>query len=368
MAGRLAQLSRPAVELEGIGPRLAADLKRLGIHTIGDLLRAEPGRLRAALRTRRSLEDVRSWYHMASFLQIRTMTTQWAEALYRSRVYTPRDLFARDLPALRNLFAKARRDGMIPGVPDPATIADMMKEAAELVFTGAVNGTVLDQAGKPVEGADVRIGREHEVTDKRGRFRVAGIPLSANSTLAISHPRIRPVSFRLRAVEPSSSTSSKTFLVRRLAKGARPPKRLLLESRGDVLPPIGDARVGQREVERDELQVSDIFALTELSADKKRGKLSSKLLAYEDGEFWVRYVWVPLSELKRGAKSGDTFVLREGAFEPIAMNPITLRGWPAMLRAKRELGPRPQTADEVEAWLEKAAELLKQATRPRERH
>jgi Domain of unknown function (DUF4332)/Carboxypeptidase regulatory-like domain len=369
MESRLSQLSRPVVALEGIGKKLAGELEPLDIVTIGDLLRVEPGRIHAALNTRRSLDQVRSWLQMARFMQIRAMTPQWAEALSRSRVYTPRDLFARDLPALQKLFAKAKADGMISDVPSAATIGDMMKEAAEIEFTGAVNGTVLDQAGAPVEGADVRIGREHERSDARGRFRIVGIPLWANSTLAISHEKYRPATFRLREVDPSFSLRSrKAFIVRRLLAGEAAPKRVLMEVNGDVLPPIGDARVGQREVERDALEDGDIFAVTEFSPDRKRCKLSSKLLAYEDGEFWVRYVWMPVSDLNPGAKSGDTFVLRHGAFEPIAMSPVKLRGWPAILSAKRQIGPPPATADETEAWLEKGAALVQQTLRRRERH
>ena len=77
---------------------------------------------------------------------------------------------------------------------------------------------------------------------------------------------------------------------------------------------------------------------------------------------------MPLSEFKPGAKSGDTFVLRHGAFEPITMTPVKLRGWPAKLAVKRQLGPPPETADELEAWLDKGAALLQQALRRRERH
>ena len=112
MESRLSQLSRPVVALEGIGPKLAGELERLDVITIGDLLRVEPGRVRAALSTQRSLEQVRSWLHMARFMQIRAMTPQWAEALYRSKVYTPRDLIARDLPALQKALheGESRRD------------------------------------------------------------------------------------------------------------------------------------------------------------------------------------------------------------------------------------------------------------------
>jgi hypothetical protein len=368
MESRLSQLSLPVRSIEGIGPRLSAQLGDLSIFTVGDLLRVEPGRLKQALTSRRSLDEVRSWYHMAAFLQIRPMTPQWAEALFRSGVYTPRDLSSRDLPALQKLFKKARDDDIAPDVPDAAAIAEMMKEAAEIQFTGAVNGTIIDQAEQPVPGATVRVGREHELSDERGRFRIVGIPFVVKATLAISHPDYQPARLRLRRVEPSDFLGSMAFRVRRLAAGRPAPKTVLMEARGDTLPPVGDARVGQREVEREELHNRDIFALTTFSADKQRAKLVSKLLAYESGDFWLPYVWVPIGDLNRGAKAGDCFVLRGGVFEAIEMNPIKLRGWPAMLRTMRQMGPPPESADDIERWLEKGAEQMQRWGRRRERH
>jgi hypothetical protein len=66
----------------------------------------------------------------------------------------------------------------------------------------------------------VRIGREHERSDARGRFRIVGIPLWANSTLAISHERYRPATFRLREVDPSFSLrQGKTGCLARQRRG-----------------------------------------------------------------------------------------------------------------------------------------------------
>jgi hypothetical protein len=361
------QLSLPTSAIEGIGRELSGQLKEQEIYTVGDLLRVEPRRLQAALHSRRSLAEIRSWCHMASFLQIGGMTPQWAEALVREGFATPRDIRSRDLPGLRKLFTKARDDGIAPDVPKAATIAEMMKEAAINEFAGALNGTIVDEDDKPVTGASVRIGREHEVSDKRGRFRIIRIPFTAKSTLAISHPDFLPARFRLRRVETSNFIGSKVFRVRRLRAGGRPPKRVLMEARGDVLPPVGDARIALREVERENLFEHDVFALTEFSADMQRGKLVSKLLAYEDGEFWLQYVWVPLSELKRGVKSGDCFVLRRDAFEEIRMDAIKLRGWPVMLRTMRRMGAPPSDPDDKEAWLKKGVELMRDAGRKRER-
>jgi hypothetical protein len=113
-------------------------------------------------------------------------------------------------------------------VPDAATVAEMMKEAGEIEFTGAVNGTILDQAEQPVQGASVRVGREEEVSDERGRFRIVAIPFAVKSTLAVSHPEYRSARFRLRRLEPSDFMGSTTFRVRRLAAGRRAPMRVLM--------------------------------------------------------------------------------------------------------------------------------------------
>ena len=357
----------PVLLIEGIGPEFASDLARIGIFTVADLLRIDPSRLRAALDGRPALTVVRSWYHMATFLQIRAITPQWAEALVRAGLASCADLRSRDLPRLSKLFADAQRDNITPDSPDAATIAEIMKEAVVIEFTGALNGTIVDQDGKPVSGATVRIGREEETTDDRGRFRVIRIPFTAKSTLAISHSGCRPAALRLRTVESSIYFGSKTFKIRRLPAGHKAPKRILMEARGDVLPPVGGARIALREVERTALLQRDLLALTTFSTDKQRGKFVSKLLVYEDGEFFFPYVWIPLSEFADEPRSGDCFVVRSNTLVKTGMNFLKLRGWPTMIRGMRQLGPPPKDADGIEDWLKKFADLLGQMGTRRER-
>ena len=364
----MSDLSARTTAIEGIGPAVAAELRKLGIYLVADLLRVDPGRLRDALGGRRSLERVRGWCSMARLLQISVMTPQWAEALVRAGVFSPAEMRARELGDLRQIFTDAKEEGVIPLVPDDAAVASMMREAAILEFTGALNGTLQDEHGDPVAGADVRVGREHEVSDERGRFRIIRIPLAAKATLAVSRSDFQPARFRLRRVEASSYVGGKTFKLRPLRDGRAAPKRVLREVHGDVLPPVGNARIGSREVQREDLVNRDIFALTEFSADRKRVKLVSKLLAYEDGVFWLPFVWVAVSELKRGAESGDCLVLRGDKFAPIRMTAEKLQGWPGLMRMRKRMGPRPETVDEAEAWLAKGAEILGELGRRRERH
>lgn len=266
------QLGLPTTAIEGIGSRTAADLEALGIHTIGDLLRVEPPRLHNALPSGSSRNEVAAWCHMAALLQIREMTPQWAEALQRIGITGVRDLRGRDLPELAEVFESARTDGIISDVPSPQAISEILRDAAVIEVSGTVNGTILSN-DEPVAGATIRVGKEEATTDARGRFRIIRIPPLATSTLAIAHPDYRPARFRLRQVQPSTFSGSRTFRVRPLPSGQPRPPRVLMEARGDELPPLGGAQISLREVESGALIERDIFVFSEVSADEERVKL-----------------------------------------------------------------------------------------------
>lgn len=361
-------LSQPATVVHGISPSLARELRHLGVHTVGDLLRVYPERLRNALNSHHSIDQIRAWCNVARFLQISVMTPKWAQALTHGNIHTLDAVRRRDLANLRGVFIRAKDEEVTSDIPDDVTIATMMKEAAVLEFTGALNGTIFDQAEHPVHGANICMGAEIGISDDRGRFRIINIPLTARSTLAIRHPECHDVWFRIDKVDPSYLVCGKVFHVRRLRHGQKARPHVLMEARGDVLPPIGTASVGLREVERDKLLDRDLFNLTEFSADKKRCKLVSKLLSYENGLFWLSYVWLSITELPPSTKAGDCFVLRHSLFEKILMNPIKLRDWPAMLRTRRQMGKPPNTVRGIERWLDKGVKLMDKSSRRRERY
>jgi hypothetical protein len=104
-------LSLPVLAIEGIGPEFSGDLETAGIFTVADLLRVDPSRVRAALSSRPTLSQVRSWYHMAAFLQIRSMTPQ-GRSPGAGGLATFADLRSRDLSRLTTLFAEAERDNV----------------------------------------------------------------------------------------------------------------------------------------------------------------------------------------------------------------------------------------------------------------
>ncbi len=77
--------------------------------------------------------------------------------------------------------------------PDGPTIAAMMQDAAAIEFTGAPNGTVVDQAGEPMSGATIRLGRE-EARPRLGRqctgrgIQMASEPPRCRGRLPLLHP------------------------------------------------------------------------------------------------------------------------------------------------------------------------------------
>jgi hypothetical protein len=357
------QLTLSTESIEGIGPTTAARLKRGGIHTVADLLRMSSVRIHELAGANVSLDRVRSWCEMASFLQVEVITPQWAEALNDAEIRSVSDLAEEGLPSLRKHFRAAKKAGRIREVPKDAEICEMLKDAAVISCTGALSAEILGDGDRPVGEAAIRVGRQTRVTDARGRFRVTRIPLWTNPTLVVTHPEHRPGRFRIGRLNPSHVVYQQTFRVRPAPAGRPSPSIVRMEVRGEVLPPLGDGPIRARSVEREELLDGDVLALVEFSADRKRAKLVSKLLVYEDGVFRFPFSWFPVSELESGAKPGDCYFLRQGELRATPMSPVGLNTWRAMLRAKRTIGRSAgRTADQ---WVEDAIKALARAGRHR---
>jgi DNA polymerase IV len=83
----------PARKINGIGPKAAARLEQMGIHTIGDLARADPGRLVAQFG-----RSFGAWMHEAAHGRDDRPVQAWSEPKSISRETT----FERDLHAVRD--------------------------------------------------------------------------------------------------------------------------------------------------------------------------------------------------------------------------------------------------------------------------
>lgn len=343
------QLSLSTIEIVGIGERAAGDLVKAGIHTVGDLLRVTVRQVHDAVRAHASPQEARAWCQMAAFLQINGMTPAWARALQGAGLAGVSDLQYRGLPDLREIFATAD-EGPASPAPTDAQLFEIVKDATVIANTGAVNGTVVGEGGLPIPEATVQLGKTRTATDARGRFRVMRIALWTRSTAFISHPEYRSGLFPLERVEPSVSVHARAFELHPRPRGVPAEPEVLMEVRGDRLPPVGDAPVSAREVGRADLLERDILTVVERSADGGRVKLVSKLLIWEDGRFRVPYCWFEVADVPT-PEPGRCFVVRADGLEPITVTPARLARWVGMLRAMREAGPRPADPGQLDGWL-----------------
>ena len=351
------QFTMPSNEIEGIGETFAAYLRGAGIHTIGDLLRVTPQQIHGLMSAHASLQRIRSWCQMAALLQIEGMTPRWAEALQQAGLARPGDLRYRRFTDIRDIFAAAHRERGLPEEPTDEQLFELVRDAMIVANTGALNGSVVDQNGQPVVGATVRLGRETAVTDSRGRFRIVRIPLWARAGVFVSHPEYRARSFRLSRVLPSVAVHTMAFELEALPQGVTTEPVVLMEVRGDRLPPVGDSQVSARSVRPVDLLEWDLLTVAERSADGARIKLVSKLLVWDDGRFWVPYTWFPASELEF-TEPGDCYVVRAEGVEPISLDANRVGSWIAMLRAMPELGARPSEPEELDTWVARVVEEL----------
>src|SRR5436190_13447420 len=115
-------LELPIVELEGVGPHIAAVLAPLGVSTIGDLLRVPSHVLHASVAAMASEKQVGAWRQMACFLEIPAMTPQWAEALIWREICTHVDLCQTSYAQLLAQFEAAKAARRIDTVPEPAAL------------------------------------------------------------------------------------------------------------------------------------------------------------------------------------------------------------------------------------------------------
>jgi len=343
------QLSLPTTQLDGIGEKFAGYLREADVHTVGDLLRATPGQIYDLVSDHVSLQRVQSWCEMAALLQVEGMTPRWAAALQQAGFAGPGDFRYRRLPAVQVILT-ARGNGGVPDEQTDAHLYELVKDAMVIANSGALNGTVVNERNQAVSEATVRVGNETAVTDDRGRFRIVRIPLSAQSTLFVNHPRHQSAWFPLARVLPSVAVYALSFQVMALPQGVPPEPMVLMEVRGDRLPPVGGAQIATRLVERDDLLEWDILTTVVRSADDDRVRLVSKLLVWEDGRFWLPYAWFPASEVP-DPEPGACYVVRGQRVEAIRMNPARLTRWIGMLRVRREVGPRPSEPAQIEEWV-----------------
>lgn len=160
--------SAPTTAIEGIGPRRAETLAGTGVETMADLAACHVHQVASLAQL--PVEQVHQWQRAALLASsIGPLDPQLAEALVRAGVVTFERLAAHGLQELAALFEQARAESIIPGVPSPDELAQILVGATRALYTSRALVLVLDQAGQPVPHAEIRVGALRARTDGRGR-------------------------------------------------------------------------------------------------------------------------------------------------------------------------------------------------------
>lgn len=170
-------------ELEGIGPAYAQTLSEAGVASVFDLLENAPAAL--AFNTGLPLSKVEQWRSAALFLQAEGMNAQWAEATVAAGIYTFDDWLDKELAELAEVFENALSEGIIPTAPDTSQLYAITKEISRLHFGYKASGTVSDEQGNPIEGAEVLVGKYSTSTNAKGQWHLTGMQGAIQSGLII---------------------------------------------------------------------------------------------------------------------------------------------------------------------------------------
>jgi hypothetical protein len=347
---------RPVVDIESIGPATAQALASVGVRTVFDLLRVPEATLVAAVSSVASPEKVRAWVSAALLLQISSMTPQWAEALVSAGIESPGEIYRKNLEAIATTFAHAKELGVIPDIPSPPTIAAMMVDAAILAYTGVIGGTVVDDAGAVVEGANVHAGGASTRTDDRGRFRLPRVPLAQGVRLRIERTDFAPLEISNPHVVSDQEAIELRLYRLTAPTGGVDTHPLLSELAGDAIPLGPGTPFREVVVDADSLSPDDLFRVIESSATDVT--VASLLRDYQNGSVIVRKARILRSRIEADATPGTTLRVTGNGFGIVTMSVKEIHRHRIRLRLGRAFAdrPAPSTREEARAL---AAEKLK---------
>ena len=122
------------VEVEGIGPSMAAKLEAAGVRTTDDLLDqagSPSGRERLAAATGISAGQILKWANHVDLMRLNGVGAEFAELLEAAGVDSPAELAQRNAANLAQTFDEldAARPNTVRQVPNEATIAKWISEA-----------------------------------------------------------------------------------------------------------------------------------------------------------------------------------------------------------------------------------------------
>jgi hypothetical protein len=335
-----------AVALSGIAAQAAARLRRLGIHTTDDLLRADRRRLAGELAGV-TVADVLAWQQVAELLEVRGVTLAQAEGLHANGVETLDELANMSLSALQALVARMRADGVAVGSPTDDQLAEWAKDAVLLRYTGTLNGTVVGPRGGPIRGVSVSCLGIDSRTDARGRFRLRRLPLGRAAQVALSHASYVSRTFETSNVVPSGVLAGESFQLTRKKKatGAVAPV-VLSELAGDVLPPLEGASFTER-VQTTAPSRADLLVVNELLQGGVV-RAVSRLFDFDGTLHIVRAYRLPATKVRGSVAVGDHLRFIDGKWKPVALGAKDVARYRRKLeerRSWRQLPKNPSAAE-----------------------
>jgi predicted flap endonuclease-1-like 5' DNA nuclease len=129
-------VSYPIMDIEGIGPLMAAKLKTLGIRTTGKLLEAaRTAKARKSLAARLGVDEktVLRWANLADRMRIKGVGEPYAELLQAVGVDTVKELKYRNVSNLAKAMAEAnRKQKLVRLLPSEKRIERWIAEAKVL--------------------------------------------------------------------------------------------------------------------------------------------------------------------------------------------------------------------------------------------
>jgi hypothetical protein len=334
-----------AAALSGVSVQAAARLRKLGIHTTEDLLRADRRRL-ADKVPGVTVVDVLAWQQIAELLEVQGVTLAQAEGLHATGVETLDELASKSLSTVHALVAKMRANGVAVGSPTDDQLVEWSKDALLLRHTGTLNGTVLGPRGGPIRGVVVRCMGIDGKTDARGRFRLRRVPLGRPALVSLSHARYVPVTAEARSVVPSGVLAGESFrLTRKKAGGASAPS-VLSELTGDALPPLDGASFTER-VQTASPSKVDLLVVNEL-LQGGIVRVASRLFDFDGTLHIVRVYRLPATKVRGSVAVGDHLRFVDGRWEAVDLKPKGVTAYRRKLREQRswrQLARNPTAAD-----------------------
>ncbi len=303
--------------IEGIGAARAEALAAIHVFNVFDLLRCTVSQLYEPVKTSVSEDQVRSWQNMAGFLQVEQVTRQWAEALDSGGIESINELSTKKLDELHVIFTKAHDENLIPEVPTPNQMTEMIKDATIICRSGALTLTVTDRDGNPVVGAEARIGVNKEQTDARGRVRLVRVPLGTGLPLVVEHGEYGLLIIEDPPIVSDHQSIGVEFLTMPQRGTADDASSIRLsEYDGDTIPLGGNIPTRQVTLAHDMLREGDLLTVFSLYKSTPDAKLTSMLREYSRGEITIFQYRIPLSAFDVPPQVGDTFTYRSGTFFP----------------------------------------------------